>query len=166
MALLHALKDVRTIKTLLTRAGAEAVRSGDDLPGPEHLLLSALALPDGTAAAAFTHLGVDPGDFRTAVDRTHRDALDHLGLTVGDGLDDLPGADTPAGPYRMTASGQQAFQRAVTLSKETKPSLLRAAHIVIAVCEQGRGTVARALQTQGIDRIHLAAAAREALATP
>ncbi|GGQ56484.1 Clp protease N-terminal domain-containing protein [Couchioplanes azureus] len=165
MALLPALKDVRTIKTLLTRAEAEAVRNGDGLPGPEHLLLSALDLPDGTAVAAFRHVGADPDDFRAAVGRAHRDALDRLGVTIGDGLDDLPEADVPRGPYRLTAPGQQAFQRAVALSKETRPTRLRAAHVVIAVCEHDRGTAARALRSQGVDRHDLATAAREALAT-
>lgn len=153
------------MKALLTRAEAEAVQSGDDLPGPEHLLLSAIELPDGTASAAFGRLGVDPNDFRSAVDRAHRDALGQFGVAVSSELlSDLPGAEAPSGPYRMTSPGQQVFQRAFALAKETKPSLLRSAHVVVAVCEQDRGTVARALQAQGIDRERLAAAAREALA--
>ncbi|MBK6300079.1 MAG: hypothetical protein IPF40_03180 [Actinomycetales bacterium] len=47
MGLFNAGRDVRTINALLTGAEREARRGGDALPGPEHLLLSALDLADG-----------------------------------------------------------------------------------------------------------------------
>ena len=65
--------DVRTIAALCTGAEAEARRDGQCLPGAEHLLLSALALPDGSARRSFERVGAQPDGLRTA-DRhaTHR----------------------------------------------------------------------------------------------
>ncbi|MEW2378496.1 Clp protease N-terminal domain-containing protein [Micromonospora sp. NPDC047812] len=165
MKLPGAIQDVRTIKALLTGAETEARRAGDDLPGPEHLLLSAFGLPDGTARRAFERLGADPDDFRAAVDTAHRQALHDVGVTMPNGAEQqLPPPTRPGGVYRMTAPGQEAFQAAVKLSKATKPSLLRGGHVVAAVCDQEHGTVARALKALGIERGALAIAAGEALA--
>lgn len=162
MRIRRAIQDVRTIRRLLTRAETEARRGGDDLPGPEHLLLSAIALPDGTARRAFGQFGVDLDDLRAAIGDAHDRALQGIGVTApgGDG-GDLPPAAPPTGPYRLTAPGQQAFQRAVQLSKATEPAVLRGGHLVAAVCEQEQGTVARALHVLGVDRAALAAASRE-----
>ena len=49
MKLAGKVRDMRTIKTLLSGAEAEAQRARESLPGAEHLLLSAVALPDGSA---------------------------------------------------------------------------------------------------------------------
>jgi hypothetical protein len=167
----RAIQDMRTIKTLLTAAEAEAQRAGDSLPGPEHLLLAAFDLPDGTARQAFERAGADPAGFRAAVDAVHRQALHGIGVQVPGGGDPLPEAAPPGGPYRLTAPGQSVFQAAVRLAKagprspaKAAPrSPLRGAHVVAAVGEQERGTAARALQTLGVDRGALIAAAGEVL---
>ena len=39
MGLVAAVRDMRTIRQLLTRAEAEARSDGQETPGPEHLLL-------------------------------------------------------------------------------------------------------------------------------
>ena len=113
----RAIQDMRTIKTLLTGAEAEAQRAGDGLPGPEHLLLAAFDLPDGTARRAFERAGADPAGFRAAVDTAHRDALHGIGVDVGGEGESLPEAAPPGGPYRLTAPGQEVFQAAVRLAK-------------------------------------------------
>ena len=165
MKLPRAIQDVRTIEALLTGAEAEAQRAGDDRPGPEHLLLAAFGLPDGTARRSFERLGADPEDFRAAVETAHRQALQYVGVTVPDDAGGLLPPPVPlGGVYRMTGPGQDVFQAAVQLSKATRPSLLRGAHVVAAVCGQEHGTVARALKALGIERGALAAAAAEALA--
>jgi ATP-dependent Clp protease ATP-binding subunit ClpA len=161
----RAIQDVRTIEELLTGAEAEARRAGDDRPGPEHLLLSAIALSDGTARRAFERVGADPDGFRAAVETVHRQALHAVGITVPSGADrQPPPADAPGGVYRMTAPGQEVFQAAVTLSKATRPARLRGGHVVAAACDQEHGTVARALTALGVERAALAAAAGAELA--
>ncbi len=163
MRLPRAIQDMRTIKTLLTAAEAEAQQAGDNLPGPEHLLLAAFDLPDGTARRAFERAGADPAGFRPAVDEAHRQAMHDIGVHVaGAGLP-LPAAHPAGGIYRLTAPGQAVFQAAVQLAKAGQRSALCEAHVVAAVGEQERGTVARALKTLGVDRGALRAAAGEVL---
>jgi ATP-dependent Clp protease ATP-binding subunit ClpA len=158
----RAIQDIRTIKTLLTGAEAEASRAGDDLPGPEHLLLAAFDLPDGTARQAFERAGADPAAFRSAVDAVHQAALQGVGIP-GDGGAVLPEAAPPTGAYRLTAPGQEVFQAAVHSAKAGRPAPLRGAHVVAAVTDQERGTAARALRALGVDRAALTAAAGEVL---
>ena len=163
MKLPRAIQDMRTIKTLLSGAEAEAQRAGDSLPGPEHLLLAAFDLPDGTARQAFERAGADPAGFRAAVDAAHRQALHGIGVQVAGDEEPLPEAAPPGGLYRLTAPGQAVFQAAVRLAKAGQRSPLRGAHVVAAIGDQERGTVARALKTLGVDRGALTAAADEVL---
>lgn len=163
MKLPRAVQDMRTIKTLLTGAEAEAQRAGDSLPGPEHLLLAAFDLPDGTARQAFERAGADPAAFRAAVDAAHRQALQGIDVQVADGGEPLPEVAPPGGLYRLTAPGQEVFQAAVQLAKAEQRSPLRGAHVVAAVSHQERGTIARALKTLHLDRGALIAAAGKVL---
>jgi hypothetical protein len=70
----------------------------------------------------------------------------------------------PTGALRSTPQAQQVFQQAVASSKATRPSLLKGAHVVAAVSDLERGTVARALEVLGVDRAALRAAADAELA--
>ena len=71
MGLKDAVQDMGTITLLLTRAESEARRSGDTEPAPEHLLLAATTLPDGTASRALAVVGVSAARLRTAIDHAH-----------------------------------------------------------------------------------------------
>ena len=162
MGLVNAARDMRTIKRLLTEAEAEAeARSGaDQTPGPEHLLLAATTLPDGTAARALERVGVDPQRLRTAIEEAHAGALAAVGVEVEHRPGGTAGLRGPAtGAFRSTPQAQQVFQEAVTLSKSTKPSLLQGAHVVAAACDLEHGTAARALAALGVDRGQLREAA-------
>lgn len=168
MKLPRALRDIDTINQLLSGCESEARRLGDALPGAEHLLLSALELSDGTARRAFELTGADPDEYRAAINRTHADALRAIGIRADDGAAAAPSSALPAkasGVLRTNASEQQAFQAAVKLSKASKPSLLLGAHVVMAVCQMEHSTAARALDTMGIDRAALSAAASAELST-
>lgn len=165
----RALQDIGTINKLLTRAEDEAHMAGDSVPGAEHLLLSALALPDGTARRAFERVGADPEQLRGAIGATHANALRDIGIVTGEDTSTVPGGGNlapAAGVLRTSASAQQAFQAAVKLSKATSPSRLLGAHVVVAVCQMEHGTAARTLATLGIDRASLGAAASEQLDDP
>lgn len=157
MKLKNPLKDVRTIRTLLEGAEREAQAEGEDRAGAEHLLLSALALPDGTARRAFEHAGSDPDALRAAIADVHADALRGIGIEPP-GDTTLPVVSQPgaSGPMRTGATCQAAFQRATELSR---PGHLLGAHVVLAVTEQTEGVTPRALRAAGVDRDALAAAA-------
>ncbi len=154
-----------TIKQLLEGAERLAQQSGESVPGAEHLLLSALALPDGTARRAFERMGVDPAGLPSAIAAQHDDALRAVGIEV-EGKDLDVAAPEARGVFLSTPSAQATFKRAVELSSKPKPRRLRGAHVVLAVTEMEHGTVARALSRLGVDREHLAAAARQELAVP
>ena len=57
--------DIRTLTRLLRGAEAAANDDGRELPDVEHLVLSACALPDGTARRALRTAGLEPDDVDT-----------------------------------------------------------------------------------------------------
>ena len=160
MKLPNPVREIRTINTLLSGADEQARRLGDASPGPEHLLLSALSMDDGTARRAFARVGADPDGVEPAIRAQHDGALRAIGVEPV-ALDPV---DVDAGPakgvFRATPAAQRAFQAAVTLSKQAKPSRLLGAHVVVAVAEIEQGTIARTLRAMGIDRRALGDAAR------
>ncbi|ADB51797.1 Clp protease N-terminal domain-containing protein [Conexibacter woesei] len=161
MKLKNPLKDMRTIRALLEGAEREAQAEGEDRAGAEHLLLSALALPDGTARQAFERAGSDPDALRQAIAAVHADALRGIGIEPPD-EQTLPVASRPdaSGPMRTGATCQAAFQRASELSR---PGHLLGAHVVLAATELTEGVTPRALRAAGVDRDALAAAAQATL---
>ena len=159
MKLRDRVRDVRMIKNLLRGAEEEARRAGDALPGPEHLLLSAIALDDGSARRAFQRVGADAGALRDAIARQHDDALRSVGIEPPDLEDAAPG-DAPKGAFRSTAPARTAFRAASDMARSGGGGLL-GAHVVAAVADLEHGTAARSLAAMGVDREALAAAARD-----
>jgi len=156
----NPMREIRTINALLGGADAAARRMGDGSPGPEHLLLAALEMDDGTARRAFARVGADPDAFGASVAAQHDAALRAIGVEPVA----LDPADVDAGPpkgvFRATPAGQRVFQEAVTLSKRVKPPRLFGAHVVVAVAQEEQGTAARTLRAMGVDAAALADAAR------
>lgn len=161
MKIFDAGRDVRTISRLLTEAESEARRAGEDRPAPEHLVLAAAALPDGTAARALAGAGMDAQQLRDAIESAHRVALSSAGVDPDDVDQGGSSLRAPArGVLKSTPQAQQVFQDAVALSKRRKPARLRGADVLAAACQLERGTFVRALETLGVDRSALAEAAR------
>ena len=160
MSLRSKVRDARTIRALLEGAEAEARRAGEALPGAEHLLLSALALPDGTARRAFERAGADPDGLRSAIEAQHAQALRGVGIEAPE--IDAPEPEAGGGPFRATASGRAAFRAASELARADGGLL--GAHVVVAVAGIEHGTAPRALAQLGVERAELAAAARDELA--
>lgn len=161
MKIFDAGRDVRTIGRLLTGAETEARLVGEDRPGPEHLVLAAAALPDGTAARVLARVGVDPQQLRDAVESAHRDALSVVGVDLDGEMQGASILRAPArGALRSTPQAQQVFQDAVALSKARRPARLRGADVLAAACQLERGAFVRALDTLGVDRNALAAVAK------
>lgn len=151
------LGDMATIKTLCTAAEQHATAEGQQQPGAEHFVLAALALADGTAAAAFRRLHADPAAFRDAVERQYGAALAGTGLPPA-----TPTAPAP-GVYHAAASGQALMQALASLDKAGRPLL--GAHVLAAAAAAQHGVVPRALRAMGVAPADLAEAARqEALA--
>lgn len=156
--IIRRLGDTRTVTRLLSGAEAAANADGQELPDVEHLVLSACALPDGTAARALRAAGLDPEELPTAIRRTHNAAL---GAPSDDGEPTRP-AQPLRGLFRMSAGADAAFRRTHDLHQQTG-GRLRGAHVVLAASEQTRGTWARTLAMLEVDPEAVAAAARAQL---
>jgi ATP-dependent Clp protease ATP-binding subunit ClpA len=157
------LRQVRSIKQLLTDAEREARSMGDAEPGAEHLLLAAIELPDGTARRVLDGFGVDAEGLRRAIADHHAAALASVGIESSDLA--APSPIEPAngtGPYRPSASAREAFQAAAAMARRDRTLL--GAHVVAAVAEMEHGTSAGVLRALGIDRAALAAASHETIA--
>lgn len=163
----RALDDMRTIKQLLTDAERISRDLGVAEPGAEHMLLSAIGLPDGTAARALGRVGLDEDRIRAAMVAEQADALVAVGvprdhaeaLAVPTPLGD---ADKPL-LYGAGPTARDVFKTAGDLARGAKQRLA-GAHVVLAVAGVERGTVARVLDRLGVDRGQLAEAARKELA--
>ncbi|HJP71979.1 MAG TPA: Clp protease N-terminal domain-containing protein [Candidatus Limnocylindria bacterium] len=161
------LDDMRTIKQLLTDAERISRELGEAEPGAEHLLLSAIGLPDGTAARALASLGVDSEAIRTALRQEQADALVTAGLAreTAEALADPAPLGDAGAPllYGAGPSAREVFQEAGKLARSSKQRLA-GAHVVAAVAGLERGTLPRVLDRLGVDRTRLADAASAALA--
>ncbi len=156
------LRDMRTIRELLTGAERIGRSMGDDEPAAEHLLLAAVDLPDNSARRVLAAVGVDREGLHAAVLDEHAAGL------VAAGLDEEKARALSASPplepaegrglYRSRPSAQEAFQAAGALARSQKERLA-GVHVVAAVAAMEHGTVARILDRLGVDRASLAAAA-------
>ena len=164
---MRMLDDMRTIRQLLTDAERIAREMGVEEPGAEHLLLSALGLPDGSAVRALGRVGVDGDQIRGALREEQADALVAAGVrreTAEAMADSAPLG--PAGAPRLYGAGPSArkvFQEAGRLARSSKRRLA-GAHVVGAIAGLERGTMPRVLERLGVDRQQLADAARVELA--
>ena len=161
---MNAVRDMRTIKVLLTDAERIAREMGEEEPGAEHLLLSAIGLPDGAAARALGRFGVDAARLRAAIVQEHADALAAIGIDAATvGGEGGPAAALPVEPrsrlYRSSPSAQEAFQAAGAMARSAKQRL-SSAHVVLAAADVERGTLARVLDALGVERAALRDAAR------
>ena len=162
---MNALRDMRTIKQLLTDAERVGRDMGEEEPGAEHLLLAAMGLPDGSASRALGSLGIDADRLRAALLEEQADALVAVGVPRETA--ERLATPEPLGPdgtpilYGAGPSAREAFRAAGELARSAKQRLA-GAHVVAAVATIEKGTVARAIERLGVDRGQLAdAAARE-----
>lgn len=163
MNIVNMVREMRTIKKLLTDAETEARAMGEQEPAAEHLLLAALGLGDGSARRILERFGVDPPALRDAILRVHAESLVMIGLDPPRAAELSAAAPlepaSGAGIYRSGASAREAFQQASTMARRRKPSRLTGAHVVAAVAGMEQGTAARVFEALGINRQALLAEA-------
>jgi ATP-dependent Clp protease ATP-binding subunit ClpA len=161
------LRDMGTIKTLCFEAEKLANAEGQKEPGAEHFVLSALALPDGTARKAFLRIHTDPNNFRAAIAQQYEDALQNVGITLPQ-YAEISGDATPIptskGLYKTQSSAQVLMQTLTReiMKKEQKANStapLLSAHVVLAATSAQYGVTARTFHVMGIDPAKLAEAA-------
>ena len=157
------IRDMGTVKALCLGADRHAQQSGEDRPGAEHFLLSAIDLQDGTARRAFERLGADPAALRTAISSQYDAALRSIGLDP-DGVradDNDPGL-VPSNRkiYDAQPSAQAVMKELAARKAEDKDTPLVGAHVVAVVASMKLGVAARALRAMGVDPEALCAAAK------
>ena len=160
------IRDIGTIKELCLGAEKHAHKNGEETPGAEHFLLSAMDLSDGTALRVFEHIGADPGAFGEAIKKQYADALNSIGVD-SDMIDsEDENAEIEAVRQRLydaQPSGQFVMQQLVELRKKDRDIPLLGAHVVDVVASMEHGVAARSLNAMGVDRQALKAAIRDEL---
>jgi len=159
-------RDMGTIKALCFEAEKLANADGQKEPGAEHFVLSALALPDGTARKAFLRVNADPNNFRAAIARQYEEALNNVGVAIPpDAIVASEETSLPTGTiYKVQPSAQALMQTMiyeikVKEQKENSAAPLLGAHVLLAAATAQYGVTARAFRTMGIDPEKLAEAA-------
>jgi len=157
------LQDMKTIKALITGADEQANLLGEEEPGAEHFLLSALNLPDGSAKRVFKRLDTDPSKFLGAIEKQYKIALDSIGVSP----DTTAVKPEPIESGKLfpnsKPSGQEVMKSLYSLKKNDKDKPILGAHVVTVVANMKHGVAARALKAMGIERDSLAKAALDEL---
>jgi ATP-dependent Clp protease ATP-binding subunit ClpA len=158
------LKDVATIKQLIHGADDQAHLLGEQEPGAEHFLLSALNLPDGTAGRVFQRIGASPEKFKQALKQQYLEALDSVGINAGEILYNDPEPAISERRLQHVKPSAQALMKALyALKQQDKNRPLLSAHVLSVVANTNRGVVARALKIMGIEKDKVLAAVKEEL---
>lgn len=154
--------DIRFMQSLFPAAESLAAAAGEKEPGAEHLIIASLEFQEGSARRVFERVGADPDRFRDAVADQHAAALRQIGIEDDATAIDKeipPPPQRPSRPYRSAPSAREVFPEVVKLAKRDK-SQLAGAYILLAASQMEYGTTARALESMGIDRSELVAAAQ------
>jgi len=157
------LKDMKTLNLLISGADEQANKLGQEEPGAEHFVLSALNLPDGSAKRVFSNVGENPDAFLDAIKKQHSDALSSVGVSV----ESLPKDPEPIEQTKILhnskPSGNMVVKRLYELKKQDKDRPILGAHVLLVATSLEHGIVPRALRAMGVEIADLAAAARSEL---
>ena len=167
-------RDMGTINALCIEAKKLANADGQEEPGAEHFVLSAFALPDGTARKAFLRIHADPDNFRAAIVRQYEEALKNIGVAIpADAIVASEAMSLSTGaPYKgfkgqpsaQTLMKTMIYEIKVKEDKEHPATPLLSAHVLLAAATAQYGVAARAFRAMGIDSASLADAAKAEIA--
>ncbi len=149
------IRDIRTINNLFTGAEKYAHKNGEDKPGEEHFLLSAIDLPDGTARSIFENIGSDPEKLEEAIKKQYDDALTSIGIdaTKVDIGENDPDISIPKRIlYDSKPSVTTLMKELYKKQKENKDTPLLGVHVLDIISSREQGVAARALRTMGISQ--------------
>ena len=150
--------DVRALKALFEAAEAAALRDGQTVPGPEHIVVGALSLHDGAAARVLADVDIEPTSVEAAIRQAHAATL---GLEDDDGPVPTPPVARTT-PYRVTPSGER-FLRRIHDVHVAEGGRLNGAIVLVAAAGLDAGVWPRVLAAAGVTPEQLRAAAREEL---
>jgi ATP-dependent Clp protease ATP-binding subunit ClpA len=170
-AIRQRFRDAQTLKALCFGAEKLANGQGQREPGTEHFVLAALDLPDSTAKAAFTLLGITASDFCSAIENQYRSALASVGIAPDSLADfDVNGVQVPParGPYRAQPSAQNMMEvltREIMKNEQRldSSSALLGAHVLLAASAAQHGVCTRTFRDLGVEPTQLRKAATSAI---
>ena len=152
------IQDMKTISKLIAGADEQAHMSGEDEPGAEHFLLSALRLPDGTAKRVFERIGANPEQFRNAIKKQYSDALSSIGIDQKVLDEDPEPVKSSRRLHNAKPSGRTLMKELYALKQKDKDRPLLGAHVISVIATMKHGVAARSLRTMNIndDKLSLA----------
>lgn len=159
--LMLRFRDMKTLSKLISGADEQANMSGEENPGAEHYVLSALNLEDGSAKRVFEKFGADGKKFREAVNQQYTDALSSIGIS-SEATDIAPEPiESNKMLHNSQPSGEELMKSLYAIRQTDKDRPLVGAHVISVAAEMEHGVVARALKVMGIDREQLAKLAKD-----
>ncbi|WP_103654362.1 Clp protease N-terminal domain-containing protein [Agarilytica rhodophyticola] len=142
-------RDMKTISRLITGADEQAHISGEEMPGAEHFVLSALNLEDGSAKRVFDKIGIDTEKFKNAINQQYANALASIG--IDNKLIPEP-LESNKILHNAQPSAQELMRSLYTLKKSDKLRPLLGVHVINAASKIEQGIVARAFKILAIDK--------------
>lgn len=150
----------RDARLVVTRAHDEAAARQAPMVEAEHLLLAMTQVRATSASRALAAAGLNRDAVESALRREFENGLASAGVQLTAG--DLPSSSpVPEAKPRMGASSKAVLVRAF---HDCADKHLRTGHLLIAVLGAEVGTVPRALELAGIDRVELRDQAERELA--
>jgi ATP-dependent Clp protease ATP-binding subunit ClpA len=154
----------REVRAAVLRAIEEqAPALGSPTVEAEHLLLALAADRGRPAGRLLAEVGLDPDGLRAALDHETERSLAAVGVRLADfPLPDAPGA--PRRTPKLATSAKTALERAVRVASAHGDRHVAGAHLLLGVMRAELGTVPRALDAAGVDRVALATRAERLIA--
>ena len=160
------MSDRLDIRRIVREARVEATAAGSARVEAEHLLLALSARPDTNAGRLLVDEGLDHAALRRALDLEFERSLAAVGVRLDDFA--LPQERTRLvrESRLLGRSVQLAIQRALKAKAGRGRShrRLQSLHLLLALVTPELGTVPRALQAIGVDRVALLATIQSTLA--
>ena len=156
-------RDMKTISKLISGADEEAKCIGEEKPGAEHYILSALNLEEGSAKRVFNRIGTDPNKFREAIKKQYNEALSSIGINQEAGEIAPEPIESNKLLHNSQPSGNELMKSLYALKQKDKGCPLLGAHVIGVAAKMEHGVAARALKVMGVDRELLAKAVKEEL---
>jgi ATP-dependent Clp protease ATP-binding subunit ClpA len=144
----------RDVRRVVVRAAEEEARArGSATVEAEHLLLALAASEADPAGRLLADEGLDHDSLADALDREEERSLAAIGVALAD----YPSATTtaPRRSPRFATSSKQALHRTLDVAAARRDRRISSAHLLIGLLRADIGTVPRAIDMTGVDRVAL-----------
>ena len=148
----HLAADARS--AVVRAAEQEAQALGSATVEAEHVLLALAADTAGPVGRLLAEVGCDHDGVLAALELETDRSLAAVGVALGDfGLAGV--ATTRRKKTRFAASAKRSLERAVQTAQARGDRTVTAAHLLVGILRGEIGTVARAVEAAGLDRVTL-----------